>query len=153
MPKQSDILAKLHARFVSRRPADSPKQLHAMDRRHAKQIERMAEQGIVTVSDLIDALPRLSRARRRLSMWLISVLKIRQAVPVLFDLLAVRSMRWQCAHTLGGLPDDRKVIERFLEIAERELRSPTPDRHWLEAVVVGLGHCENSRATDRKSVV
>ena len=145
MPKQSDILAKLHARFVSRRSADSPKHCRVMDRRHGKQIERMAQQGIVTVGDMIERLPHLSLRRKRLAIWLISVLRIRRAIPVLFDLLAVRSVRWECAHTLGSLTDGAKVIDRCLEIADRELSSPTPDRHWLEAVVLGLQYSENPR--------
>jgi hypothetical protein len=146
MPKRSDVLAKLHARFVARRSKDAPKHCREMDRRHARQIERMAQQGIITVGDLIDALPRLSRSRQQMSIWLISVLKIQQAIPVLFDLLAVRSLRWECAHTLGGLTDRPKVIEKFLEIGDSELRSPTPDRHWLEAVILGLQYFENPRA-------
>lgn len=145
MPKRSDILAKLHARFVSRRSADSPKHCRAMDRSHTRQIDRMAEQGIVTVGDLINALPRLSRARRQLGIWLISVLNIRQAAPTLLDLLTVRSSRVQCANALGGLTDAPKVIETFLAIGERELWSTTPDRHWLEAVILGLQYSDNPR--------
>ena len=148
MPKRSDVLAELHARFVARRSKDAPKHCHAMDRRHARQIERMAQHGVTTVGDLIDALPRLSRSRQQLSIWLMSVLKIQQAIPVLFDLLAVRSLRCECAHTLGGLTDRPKVIERFLEIGDRELRSPTPDWHWLEAVIHGLQYSANPRADE-----
>ena len=40
---------------------------------------------------------------------------------------------------LCRLKSGKKVTRFFLDIGRRELASAKPDRHWLEAVVLGLG--------------
>ncbi|MEX2285840.1 MAG: hypothetical protein WD648_02045 [Planctomycetaceae bacterium] len=75
-------------------------------------------------------------------------MEIRQAVPVLLDVMSDRTVRATCAHTLSGLEYNAKAIRRFIEIGNRELASDNPDRFWLEAVILGLGSTDDPRAAE-----
>ncbi len=147
MPKRSDQLVELYERLVANRSPESQRSCKAMDAKNARQLARMARQGVVTVDDLVNALPRLSPTPRDLGIWMINVLKMRQAVPVLLKLLLKPSTRLSCACALNTFHDDPRVIEPLLGIGERELRSPVPDRRWLEAVMYGITGVDDQRAT------
>ncbi len=147
MPKRSDQLVELYVHFVAKRSPEAQQSCRAMDVRNTRRLKRMAQQGIVTVGDLVAALPRLSRAHQELSFWLINIFKIRQAVPPLLKLLPKPSIRLSCAWVLSAFNADPKVLGAFLAIGERELRSPSPDRRWLEAVINGISFSDDRRAT------
>jgi hypothetical protein len=99
MVKSTDVLATLCSQFVARRPEWSCDWF----RECSQKIVRLAEQGIVTVDDLVSRLPDLSTAKQQLGLHLVSVLAIRQAVPVLLEMLPNRANRATCAAALGSI--------------------------------------------------
>jgi hypothetical protein len=105
-------------------------------------------QGIVTLSDLLVRLPRLTPGQKRFGIELIRVLEVREAIPTLLTLMSERNVRLDCAWTLSMLRPGAKVIRGFLDIGRRELASTTPDRHWLDAVIQGLGLADDPRVTE-----
>jgi hypothetical protein len=80
------------------------------------------------------------------------LLKIRQAVPVLVDVMldpkSDRSVRISCALALYFLKPGSKVTQLFVRIGNRELKSDRPDNDWLEAVIHGLGSPDDPQAVE-----
>jgi hypothetical protein len=148
MPKLTDDLVTLHTRFVGQRSEDMRDRCGKMDREHTHKLRLLAKQKVVTVANLISRLPQLSLSAKRFGIWLISVLKVRQAVSVLLGLMSDRAVRSECAHALYMLKADAKVTRVFMEIGHRELRSENPDHHWLDAVIIGLGSSDDPRAVE-----
>ncbi len=79
---------------------------------------------------------------------LAGLLKIPRAASVLLDLLSNRNVRVGCADTLSRLEPRGKATRVFIDIGNRELASPCPDRRWLEAVVFGLQGSSDQRAVE-----
>jgi hypothetical protein len=141
-------LTVLYERFLRRQSRESQERCVAANRDRARQLRRLQKRGICTVGDLLDQLPRLPGGLKQFGIHLISILQIRQAAPVLLDLMSDRKVRWVSAAELGFLDSGRKVTQVFLDIARRELTSDSPDPDWLEAVIQGLGSSDDQRAAD-----
>lgn len=142
------VLADLYERHLSAQPLEWRERRAALVQERARKLERLRRQGIVTVADLLDRLPRSSHATKQFGIDLISLLRLREGVPVLVEMLADRSVRWYCASTLSFMKPGRQVLDLFLKIGHRELTSDRPDRHWLVAVVHGIAHSHDRRAAD-----
>jgi hypothetical protein len=143
----SDDLAALYARYLqdaAKRGWRSP----AMNRVRARNLARLRASGIITVSQLLDRLPSLSPALKRFGIELIDLCAIHQAWPILVDFMSEPLARAQCADVLSRLKSGGKVTEYFVKTARRELSSSTPDRSWLEAVVLGLRWPRNPRGAE-----
>lgn len=155
-PKLTDDLGALYSQMVDRR--DSQKvdrqseeirdRCQRVNRERFRNLDRLAGQGVVTVGDLIARLPSLSPGRKRFGIELVYLLKVRQAVPVLLELLSDRAVRLACADALCGLNSGKKVTQLFIQIGRRELESDEPDKYWLEAVISGLRFTDDRRAAE-----
>ncbi|HET6327871.1 MAG TPA: hypothetical protein VFG04_24515 [Planctomycetaceae bacterium] len=142
----SDDLAALYARHLQEckeRGWGSP----TVHRERARNLARLRAKGVVTVSQLLEQLPTLSGGLQFFGVDLVGLCDIHRAWPVLVALLPDRTLRARCADVLSRLESRGKATEHFLKIARRELSSPTPDRFWLEAVILGLG-AVNDRRTE-----
>ncbi len=148
MPKLTDDLAMLYSQYVVRQSKDLRTRCRQSNREYSRKIDRLAKQGILTVADLIAQLPCLSPGMKYFGIQLISRLKLRQAIPVLLELLDGRALRVACADALCRMNAGRKVTQLFIQIGRRELESEKPDRHWLEAVIYGLGCSSDPGAAD-----
>jgi hypothetical protein len=59
-----------------------------------------------------------------------------------------RGVRVACADALYRLKAGKRVTQIFIKIGKRELASGCPNRHWLEAVILGLGSPEDPAAVE-----
>jgi hypothetical protein len=132
---QQTELTVLYERFLGRQSPEMQERRAAVNRDRARKLRRLQKRGVFTVADLLEQLPRLPAGLTQFGIHLISILKIRQAAPVLLDMMSDRNVRPACASALDFLNSGRKVTQVFLEIARRELTSDSPDRDWLEAVI------------------
>jgi hypothetical protein len=111
-------------------------------------LARLRAKGVVTVAQLLKRLPRLSPSLREFGIEFIGLCSIHRAWPVLIELTSQRSTRVQCADVLSWLKTGGKAIEYFVEAGRRELASSEPHRHWLEAVIFGIGSNYDPRAEE-----
>ena len=147
-PKLTDELATLYRRFLERWPAAKLPQNQAVHRERVQGLRRLKKQGAVTVADLLERLPNFSLSLKQFGIQLIMLLKIRQSIPILLDLMSDQDVRVSCAAAFQSLHPGRNVTQRFLTIGYRELNATNPDHLWLDAVVYGLGHADDSRAAE-----
>lgn len=148
MPESAEKLTVLHREFVRARDDESRRNCQEMDRKHARQIRRLAQKGVVTVGDLIAALPELPPSSQDLGIWLISDLKIPRAASALQKLLLNPRVRVQVAWILDFMRPRPNTDRIFLKHGWRELQSAQPDRSWLDAAVQGLACSESAEAAD-----
>ena len=139
MPKLTDELAALHSKSVAEQSEEILDWRTKWNLERSRKIKRLARQGVITAGDLIGRLPHLSPGMKQFGIRLISEFKIRQGVPVLLELLSDRAVRVCCADALCWMKSGKKVTRHFVQIGEREMASDTPDRHWLEPVILGGG--------------
>ncbi|MDX1968316.1 MAG: hypothetical protein SFV23_14155 [Planctomycetaceae bacterium] len=148
MPESAEKLTVLHREFVLSRDDESRRNCQDMDRKHARQIRRLAQKGVATVGDLIVALPDLPASSQDLGIWLIFVLKIPRAASALRKLLLNPRVRVQVAWTLDFMRPRPNTDRILLKHGRRELDSAQPDRSWLDAAVQGLANSESAEAAD-----
>lgn len=110
-------------------------------------LRTLNKRGIVTIADLLGSFSSLSSRLKHSALDLIAILKIRQAIPVLFAASTDPSLRLTCADLLGQLWS-RKATRFFLKIGARELDSTCPDPTWLRATILALGYANDRRATE-----
>ena len=137
--KTTSELATLYALFLTQQSDELRLRCAAVCHDRARSLGRLHKQGVVTIADLLERSASLSPNLKRFAIELILLLRIRQAIPVLLELMSERDLRVSCASTIYFLNPGKKVNQRFLEIGKRELSSSDPDRFWLEAVIHGLG--------------
>lgn len=143
MTKLAVELRDLLARRITQQNAEMRASRQRANRECSRKVARLAKQRILTAADLIAQLPYLSPAMKRSGVELISLFGIRQAVPVLLELLSDPAMRLSCADALCWLTPGKKVRRFFVETGRRALLSDEPDGDWLEAVIIGLGNDTN----------
>jgi hypothetical protein len=152
MTRKRDLLktdlATLYERFLGQQPKELRERCAAVNRDRNRKLDRLRRRGVVTVADLLERLPRLSSGLKQFGIELVSLLKIHQAIPVLLELIFDRRVRLGCADALCWLKSSRKVTQFFLNVGRREITAENPDRHWLEAVVLGLGCSDDQRAAE-----
>ena len=148
MAKLTDNLLALFSRFLAKQSAEFRENCGTVNSKRVRDLQRLRKLGIETVSELLARLPGFSPGLKQSAIHFTWLLKIRQAVPVLVEMLPDRKTRWLCADTISWLRPGRKTTEIFLRIGARELQSPTPDRHWLWAVIYGLQQCSELRAAE-----
>jgi hypothetical protein len=141
-------LATLYERFLSQQSEEMHKRCAPANRDRKRKLNRLRRRGVVTVDDLLERLPRLPSGLKRFGIELVTLLKIHQAIPVLLDLISDRTLRLVCADSLRWLKPSRRATRFFLNIGSRELASAAPDRHWLEAVVLGLGSSDDQSVAE-----
>jgi hypothetical protein len=144
-----DDLATLHARWLqacARRgivlPPDrlrEPKRLLA----------RLRSKDIVTVPQLLRRFDALSRKlQQNVAYDLVIHYDIHQAWPLLIDQLADPSHRAAYADALSRFETGGRATAYFVEVGRRELASSTPDRTWLEAVILGIAVANDRNAAE-----
>lgn len=116
----------------------------ASDRRQLTKLERT---GVRTFGELLSSLPTLTPQSIDWAIRILQHLKVKQAAPVLWQLMARPKLRLQCAHALGGFAVKRFEL-KFAKIGRQELQKPYPDIKQLEAVVAGLRFADTPEATD-----
>jgi len=150
--KPTDELAILYTRFLEQHSEEWRTRFIAVCRERARQIALLNKQGVRTVADLLSRLPCLSPKLKMFGIELTWLLKIRQAVPVLLEVLlepkADRALRITCAFALYMLKAGKTTTRVFVGIGKRELRSDAPDCNWLEAVIHGLGAPDDQQAIE-----
>lgn len=140
-------LAKLPSRDPEHRTA-----IANCIRKFAKTGERclrqLRERRIQTLSQLVDALPKLPRKLKEFGISLVQALKAKVAVPVLLRMLVDDvdgRLSCGCAlYAIGG----RQTEKSLVRIARRELNSAVPNRFILEAVIHGLKFSVSDDVTD-----
>ena len=105
MTRKSEVrqteLTVLYERFLRQQSPELRERCVAANRDRARQLRRLQKRGVCTVGDLLDQLPRLPGGLKQFGIHLISILRIRQAAPVLLELMSDRKVRWVCAAELG----------------------------------------------------
>lgn len=119
------------------------RKLRASDRR---KIARLSRRGIVTVGELISALPTLPFRTAYHAIWRL-LNQAPQAAPTLWKLMARPELRIDCAHTLGMLGVQR-FERKFVQLGHAELAMPQPDIKVLEAVFHGLRYATTYAAAE-----
>lgn len=148
MPRRSDTLAGLLARFHARQSEEWREAFESVIHKRGRHVETLAAHGVVTVGHLLERLRGLPRRLAIAGVELISLLRIGQAAPQLFEMMESKPLRMSCAVAIATLPQVKGITERLLEIGWRELGSSHPDPHWLRAVVEAIGHSDDRRAAD-----
>ena len=146
--KLTDNLMSLYAKSIERQSEESRIRARTYHRECALKLQRLAKKGIVIVADLISRLHQLSSREKNFVIYVIPTLKIQQAVSLLLDLLQDPAFRVSAAVALSQLRPVKKVTQVFVDVGRRELQSANPDRLWLEAVIHGIGHSDDPRATE-----
>lgn len=143
MAKLNDRLDALLSREISAQRGTSSSNVNA-----ERTIRRLLKRDITTVRDLIERLPALPYRLQNDGIDLISRFDIRQATPVLLEILPKKAIRLAVSSALSFLPETRRVIRTFIEAGQRELASNCPDFRWLWAAVLGLGNADDPQATE-----
>lgn len=146
--KLATDLTTLYARFVAKQDPDYQTKYLVVNQERESGIRRLRKRGVVTAVDLAQRLPALPKSLKDIGIDLISLFRIKRAVPALLQVLSSSEPDLQCAHTLSWFNSDRRVKRAMLHIAHRELSSNTPNRFWLEAVVEGLKSSDDRRADE-----
>ena len=116
--------------------------------RRRKVVRELRRGGIKTSAGLVRALPTLRGKRLSDALELISVLKIRRAIPTLLKLLQRPDLRSLVASTLCFPDDSREIADYLTQIGRRELARAQPDRSWLSVVInVSMG-VDDKRVAD-----
>ena len=147
MPSNRDTLEQRYSRFLQRQGEDWCRKCASVCRERRRALQRLRKLGIVTVADLLEQFPGLSQRLKHSALDLIAILKIRQAVPVLFAALEEKSVRLKCADILGQFCP-AKATRFFHKIAQRELESNRPDSSWLNAAIHATGYSDLGQATE-----
>ncbi len=113
-------------------------------RRRLTQLERA---GIRNIADLIANMPSLSTKTLDWVIQLCWLLKVKQAAPVLWQLMARPKLRMACAHAMGFLAVNR-FERKFAKLGQMELQNPRPDIRQLEVIVAGLRYAIGPEATE-----
>ncbi len=138
MKRVDKTLIELYGSFVAGRSEDSRASCRAFDRKNRRHIARLAARGVTIVPDLISTLPELPPKLKGFGIWWFQVTKPRSAESTLLRMLHDDpAYRQWCASALASIGGPRSTRE-FLRIGNGQLASPTPDRHWLDAVIQGL---------------
>jgi hypothetical protein len=148
MPKLTDELATRYEQLIERWSAEKRTEPRAVRRERVQKLRRLKKQGTHTVTDLLKRLPSLSLNLKQFGIQLIMLLKIKQSIPILLNLMSDPKVRVSCAAAFQSLKSDKNVTRRFLTIGHRELEATIPDVLWLDAVIYGLGHSDDSRAAE-----
>jgi hypothetical protein len=109
----------------------------------------LRKNGVLTVADLIEKLPRLPNRLKQSAIHFARQLHLHQALPALLKMVETgrdHYLRILCADALAVLKPEKKVREFFHGIAERELASDNPDPDWLEVVLFGLVIAQNRQS-------
>ncbi len=146
--RPTDDLAALYSQRLTRRSAEQLTSRALVNPDWVRKIDRLGKQGVSTVGDLLDRLPRLSPDLKQVGIELIALLRIRQAIPVLLDMISEPGVRLLCATTLSFLKPRGKATQFFVGIGHRELASHKADPHWLDAVVHGLGFSNDQNGVE-----
>jgi hypothetical protein len=144
---KSDLVA-LYDGFRDRQSEELRQRSAVAHRERNRKLNQLRRRGVVTVADLLEQLPRLPARLKHFGIELVSLLKIHQAIPVLLDLIYDRTVRLACADALCWLERSTKVTRFFLNVGRRELASAAPDRHWLDAVIFGLGNSDHQAVAE-----
>ncbi|WP_075095853.1 hypothetical protein [Planctomyces sp. SH-PL14] len=148
MPKQSDSLAALLARFHERQSENWRRQFRAVVRERNRGVEKLVSHGVVTVGQLLERLSGLSQRLSIVGIELISLLRIGQAAPLLVDLMESRPLRMACASAIAMCSQNERITERLLRIGCRELDSSHPDPHWLWTIIEAVRRSDDRRAAE-----
>lgn len=141
-------LKALYDHFLDERGEEWQAELRDSIRDIKRELTQLEKRGVVTTDDLANQLTQLPPKLRRTGMYLIMVCNVREAIPVLLELVSDPKWRNEVARTLSSFDSDRRVKTLFLKMGKKELSSVTPDHSKLEAVVEGLKFCEDRRAVD-----
>ena len=135
MKRADKKLTELYSAFVAKRSEESRASCSDMDRKNGRHIARLAARGVTTIPELIAALPELPPKLKDFGLWLISVLKVREAEPLLLNMVHNGpSFRLLCASVLG-MVGGRRSKREFIRIGKAQLASQSPDPMWLDAVI------------------
>jgi hypothetical protein len=145
---KSTNLKVLYSRFLERGSEKPSARCVTVDRDRARKLDRLQQHGVITITDLLERLPRLPPKLKLFGIQLVHLLKVHQAVPVLIQMMSDEYVRLACADTLSWMKPARKVTQVFVGIGTRELASPCPDRSWLNAVILGLHATDDRRAIE-----
>src|SRR5579863_1388410 len=108
----------LFARFVNRQSAEWRTRCAVVCRERSRKLGRLQKHGVCNVADLLSRLSYLPRNLKDFGIELTWLLKIRQAVPVLVDVMldpkSDRSVRISCALALYFLKPGSKVTQLFV---------------------------------------
>lgn len=152
MPRKRKLLntdlATLYTKFLDRQTKELRERCAAVNRERERKLDRLRKRGVVTVADLLAQLSRLPSHLRQFGIEFVILLKIHQAIPVLLNLIFDPTLRLGCADALGWLKSSKRVTQFFLSVGRRELAAATPDRRWLEAVILGLGSTHDQTAAE-----
>jgi hypothetical protein len=138
----------LYSQFLAQQWVEIRQRSANAERDRARKLGQLQRQGVTTVADLLERLSHLSPGLKRFGIELIGHLNLQQAVPILLELIPDRTVRMSCAVALEFLKSDKRVTRFFLRSGIRELAADKPDRHWLDAVVHGVGSSNDRRAVE-----
>ncbi|MBI3865623.1 MAG: hypothetical protein HY290_27435 [Planctomycetia bacterium] len=138
--------------FVEQQSEEWRVQCAVVCRERAQKLGLLKRQRVRTITDLQSRLLGLSPSLKLFGIELIWILGIRQAIPVVLEVMldqkSDRTVRLACANALYVLEAGKRTARALCRIGNRELKSDRPDRHWLEAVVLGLGVPDELRAIE-----
>ena len=138
MKRVEKSLAELFRELTAKRTEESRARCLARDRENRRCVFRLAARGVTTVPELVVALPGLPPKLKEFGIWWIQQNKVRGAETVLLRMLrGDPQFHLSCASALAMIGGTRSTRE-FLKIGRAQLASPKPDRHWLDAVIVGF---------------
>ena len=150
--KATGELASLYSRFVERQSEEWRARCAYVCRERSRCLDQLNKRGVRSIADLLRRFPQLAPSLKHRGIDLICLLRIRRAIPVLLELMlhekSDRGLRVACADALYRLRAGNKVTKIFVDIGNRELGSSNPDRHWLEAVILGLGNPDDPAAVE-----
>lgn len=115
--------------------------------RDRRTIRRLRVRGVVTVDDLITALPNQPTKTIEWAAHQLWSMKVKKAAPVLWRLMRRPELKVTCSTALGLL-DSKTFHRKFAVLGKRELQNPTPCVEELHAVVLGLRYAETMDAVD-----